>query len=278
MGKNHGKATMRAHTVAAAKPKGSALIKELGKNFKNWPSQVRREKLNTLLAIEGISICGLARDINVNESTLRYYVASTRHTKQVVVPRKQAPLTKPSGQIAAALRPQTVQQKATPKVSTRRRIQLPPRPQKGVSENAVHELADLLVEFLHKRAVRSEDFGIVLSHIPSLMRESPDLSNQPIGSIPTGDDRFDLFDRINTGAADCDRFYQLAVGIRNIMQELGGSRATWEEALREVPRISEELFGGLALKQQVSPLGIQPIKRPVRFLVVVPGWRQKEQR
>jgi len=98
--------------------------------------------------------------------------------------------------------------------------------------------------------------------------------------IPMGDERTNLLDTISMGGADCERFYRLAVGMRNIMLQLGGVRSMWEDALSKVRQMSEEVLKDAVLsdsgisEQQTPRPGVEPVKRPVQFGWVVPGWRQ----
>jgi hypothetical protein len=111
MRKNRGKTNKVAHEIVTAKPKIANLIEELAENFENWPSDVRRNKLDALFAIDDISIRGLARDSGISPSTLRHYVNSAPRAKESEVPREQPPLAKP--QIAGAPRLAVVEQKAS---------------------------------------------------------------------------------------------------------------------------------------------------------------------
>ena len=271
MQRNRGKATRSAHAVAATKPHVKALIEELAKNFEDWPSAVRRKKINTLLAIEDISIRGLAGDTKINNSTLRYYRDTSPRAKQVELPRKQTSLAKPSVQIAGAPRPSVVEQKASaPKVAPLRKVDLPPRPermiQRQVRQAEHRELAKLLLEFLETQGTPlgfryPSDIHVVLSDLRSLMNDLPDSPNLDMGSIPMSDERSELFDEISMGAGDCDRSYRLAVGLRNLMKQLGGNRSTWENALSEVRGMSEDVARQSTLQQPTSLPGEQPIKR-----------------
>lgn len=284
MGKNRGRTTKSAHSIASAKPAAKALIKELKNNFENWPTEERRKKLSKLLAIDGIAIRSLAEDTGIPDSTLRYY---TPRARQVEVPRKQAPLAKPTVQKVAATHPPDVEQETSPKMApsrpTRGRVVLPPRPvhtvQSGVGETDPRELAKLILEFLQRRGNNlgfqyPKDLPLVLSYVS--MSDLPDSPGQAVGSIPIGDDRSDFFDKMSLGASDSYRLYRLSVGLRNLMKQLGGSRSTWASAFIELRRMNQELLGGLAQKQEASPSGVEPVRRPIEFYVVVPGWRKRK--
>jgi len=274
MGKNRGKATKIDHITAAAEPKAKALIEELAENFENWSREVRCKKLKALLAIDGISGRGLARDTGISDSTLRNYVDSTVPAKKIEVSRKQAPLA------AAPLPPVVQQQLSAAKQVVRTKVVLPPRPDfdalRRARETKSRELTLLLLEFLQRRGASLGfryplDIPLVLRDVQSLMSDLPDSSSHPMVSLPMGDARSDFFNGISLGAMDCDRLYQLAVGLRNVMMQLGGNKSTWEDAITELRRISKELAGEGTSQQQTSLPREQPIKRTaeIRWL---PGW------
>jgi len=285
MGKNRGKATRIAHRIAAAKPKAKALIKELAKEFENWPQEVRKKKLSTLLAIDGISVRGLAEEAGIADSTLRHYVDPTPPVKKVDVPRKRAPRAKLPVRVTAASHPPVAQPKPPSKVRQQVRVCLPPRPdfsaqlrereaESRAREAESRERSQLLFDYLQLRAVRLDDMGFVLTEVSRQERQAPSPFNQALRAMPTGQQRIDLFNRVSTGAHDCERFYQLAVGMRNIMRELGGEASTWRTALDDVLRMSKGLAPEAISEQPTFRPAVEYEENPEELHIQEPSWRR----
>ncbi|WP_348260934.1 hypothetical protein P8935_14090 [Telmatobacter sp. DSM 110680] len=227
----------------------------------------------------------------------RATVDSTPPTKQVEVPRKQAPIVKPPVQVAVAPSPPVHQPKAfVAKKAFSNKVVLPPRPDPKARPNAIEtrrrELAEFLIEFF--KTVGSTlglqypaDLPSVLRDLRKLMNDLP-TSGQAIGVVPMGDARSAFFKGISLGALDCDRQINLATGLRNLMKALGGSRSTWEDALGEVDPMRGKMASDLVQnrqstsldvgfsEQQASLPGVLPVRRPVEFGIVVPGFRRRQ--
>lgn len=254
MRKNQGKATSIAHRIVAGKPEVKVLIQQLRKNFEGWAKEVRREKLNALMKIDGVCIRGLAEDTGISESTLRYYLEAVPRSKRAGAARKQPPQVKAADQIAAPSASPTVIQQQRPDppraVSPMRRIVLPPRPEPKVAVRArqTSELALLLLEFLEERGLHlgflyPRDFRLVSDGMYSLIKEIPDRSNQDIIDIPTEEARAKLFAEIEVGRSpDVDRMRRLAIGLKNLMLKIGGSKSMWNEALNELDQRTRNLL------------------------------------
>ena len=280
MGKNRGRATWIAHRVAAEKPKAMALINEFSVNFEKWPTDVRKKKLSKLLAIDGISVRGLADDTGIKPSTLRHYIDLTPPAEQV-----KSPVTKSSPvQKAAVRRPSVAEpaQMVAATVTSPIKVVPPNRPQQMNRPSApqpdCRERAELLIEFFKTRGSQlglqyPSDLPLVLQDVERLMSDLPDSSGQATGTLPMGDARTAFFNGISLGAMDCDRKFQLATGLRNLMRALGGGKSMWDDALSELRRLNGELLGGPA-REQASQSEVKPVQRPVAIGIAVPEWRR----
>jgi hypothetical protein len=248
MRQNRGKATRAEHKRAAKNPETKRKIEELRDNFKeNWSQDERREHMNTLLTVPGISIRGLADDTGIPESTLRSYVdpnLSTRgarstaeRAKAPLVPGKPATSTTPS-------QPVTVQKKVSKKlVSPSRNLKLPPRPEPR--EAQIRRFANLLIDFYQARGTPlgfkyPSEINNVLYYLQSFLEQPAQTDKEP-GPFPeTEEERMRFFGATNMGAVGDDLCKRLAFGTRDIFWRLTKDERIWKGTVNELDKICKE--------------------------------------